>query len=71
MWSRLIADAVAGKAHTGGYNYVFVHRNVPQLLSLWHNGKVISDVSGQHGRPGRADRSSAPSRCSSTSRSAR
>jgi hypothetical protein len=51
VWSKLIADAVAGKTHTGGYNYVFVHRNVPQLLSLWHNGKVIQTSPGNTGVP--------------------
>ncbi len=55
VWHALIADAIAGKKKTDGYSYVYVHRNVPQLLTLWHNGSIVLDVTGQHGRPGGAD----------------
>ena len=70
VWSALIADAMAGKVRTDGYSYVFVHRRRPQLLSLWHNGRVILTSPGNTGVPA-ARRSSARSRCSSTSPSAR
>ena len=55
VWRALLADAIAGKQRTDGYSYVYVHRNVPQLLTLWHNGKVVLTLAGQHRRPGRAD----------------
>ena len=32
-----------------------MHRNVPQSLNLWHNGRVILKSPGQHGRAGGAD----------------
>jgi peptidoglycan hydrolase-like protein with peptidoglycan-binding domain len=40
VWRSLLADAVAGKRHAGGYSYVIVHQSVPQRLLLWHDGKV-------------------------------
>jgi hypothetical protein len=51
LWKTLLSDAIAGKRRTTGYNYVFVHRNVPQLMSLWHNGKVIVTSPGNTGVP--------------------
>jgi len=51
VWSALIADAVAGRSRSEGYSYVFVHRNEPQLLSLWHNGRVILTSPGNTGVP--------------------
>jgi hypothetical protein len=51
VWHALIADAVAGKRRTDGYSYVYVHRNVPQLLTLWHNGHVVLTSPGNTGVP--------------------
>ncbi|HET8528550.1 MAG TPA: L,D-transpeptidase family protein, partial [Gaiellaceae bacterium] len=51
VWSALLADAVAGKRRTAGYSYVYVHRNVPQLLTLWHNGHVVLTSPGNTGVP--------------------
>ena len=53
-----------------GYSYVYVHRTVPQSLTLWHNGRTIFTSPGNTGVP------AAPTQlgtfpCSSTSRSAR
>jgi peptidoglycan hydrolase-like protein with peptidoglycan-binding domain len=51
VWHALIADAVAGKRQPGGYSYVYVHRNVPQLLTLWHNGRIVLTSPGNTGVP--------------------
>jgi peptidoglycan hydrolase-like protein with peptidoglycan-binding domain len=51
VWSALIADALAGRRHGGGYTYVFVHRSVPQSLNLWHDGRVILSSPGNTGVP--------------------
>jgi hypothetical protein len=51
VWRAVLADAAAGKRHSGGYSYVYVHRNVPQKLTLWHNGKVILTSPGNTGVP--------------------
>jgi L,D-transpeptidase catalytic domain len=51
VWHALLADAVSGKRRTAGYSYVFVHRSVPQLLTLWHDGNVILTSPGNTGVP--------------------
>jgi len=51
VWKALIADALAGKRKNDGYSYVFVHRNVPQSLNLWHDGSVILTSPGNTGVP--------------------
>jgi peptidoglycan hydrolase-like protein with peptidoglycan-binding domain len=51
VWHALIADAVNGKRKDDGYSYVYVHRNVPQLLTLWHNGHVVLTSPGNTGVP--------------------
>jgi len=51
VWRALIGDAIAGKRRTGGYSYVYVHRDVPQSLNLWHNGRVILSSPGNTGVP--------------------
>jgi hypothetical protein len=51
VWHAVIADAIAGKRKTDGYSYVYVHRDVPQLLTLWHNGRVVLTSPGNTGVP--------------------
>ena len=51
VWHALLADAIAGTRRTDGYSYVYVHRNVPQLLTLWHNGKIVLTSPGNTGVP--------------------
>ncbi|MGH3004262.1 MAG: L,D-transpeptidase, partial [Gaiellaceae bacterium] len=51
VWRALLADAVAGKRRDDGYSYVFVHRNIPQLLTLWHDGQVVLTSPGNTGVP--------------------
>ena len=51
VWAALIADRRAGKRRAEGYSYVFVHRNLPQSLNLWHNGHVILTSPGNTGVP--------------------
>ena len=51
VWRALIADELAGKRHTGGYSYVYVHTALPQLLTLWHDGKVVLTSPGNTGIP--------------------
>jgi hypothetical protein len=49
VWHDVLADAVEGVRRTDGYSYVYVHRNVPQLLTLWHNGRVVLTSPGNTG----------------------
>ena len=51
VWHALLTDAIAGKTRTDGYSYVYVHRNVPQLLTLWHNGHIVITSPGNTGVP--------------------
>ena len=41
VWHKLIDDAIAGKRLTSGYSYVYVHREVPETLTLWHDGHTV------------------------------
>ncbi len=51
VWKTLIAEAIAGKAPQAHYNYVYVHRNVPQLLTLWSDGRTVFTSPGNTGVP--------------------
>jgi peptidoglycan hydrolase-like protein with peptidoglycan-binding domain len=51
VWHALLTDAISGKEKTDGYSYVYVHRNVPQLLTLWHNGRTVLTSPGNTGVP--------------------
>jgi len=51
VWRALLVDALAGTHHPGGYSYVYVHRNLPQSLNLWHDGRVILTSPGNTGVP--------------------
>jgi hypothetical protein len=41
VWRKLIDDAIAQKRLTSGYSYVYVHREVPETMTLWHNGQTV------------------------------
>src|SRR5580692_802254 len=41
VWHLLLSDALAGKHLTTGYSYVYVHREIPETMTLWHNGRTI------------------------------
>jgi peptidoglycan hydrolase-like protein with peptidoglycan-binding domain len=41
VWHALLSDAIAGKRLSGGYTYVYVHREVPETLTLWHAGHTV------------------------------
>src|SRR5262249_41909701 len=51
VWKAVIADAVAHKRRPDGYSYGYVHRNVPQLLTRWHNGQTVLPSPGNTGVP--------------------
>ena len=41
VWHALLLDAIAGKRQSTGYSYVYVHREVPEQMTLWHDGRTI------------------------------
>ena len=51
VWGALLADTIAGRRRTDGYSYVYVHRAVPQSLTLWHAGRTILRSPGNTGVP--------------------
>jgi hypothetical protein len=51
VWRGLLTDAISGKKRADGYSYVYVHRSLPQLLTLWHNGKFVLSSPGNTGVP--------------------
>ena len=41
VWHLLLTDAIAGKRLSSGYSYVYVHREVPETMTLWHDGQTV------------------------------
>jgi L,D-transpeptidase catalytic domain len=41
VWHTLLSNAIAGKRSSSGYTYVYVHRGVPEKLTLWHDGQTV------------------------------
>ena len=51
VWRALIGAAIAGTRHTAPYSYVYVHRNLPQRLTLWSAGRTVLTSPGNTGVP--------------------
>jgi peptidoglycan hydrolase-like protein with peptidoglycan-binding domain len=51
VWHALMTDAVIGRRSHAGYSYVYVHRKVPQLLTLWSDGHTVLTSPGNTGVP--------------------
>ena len=41
VWRKLMSDAIAGKRLHEGYSYVYVHREVPETMTLWSAGRTV------------------------------
>jgi peptidoglycan hydrolase-like protein with peptidoglycan-binding domain len=41
VWRALLSDAIAGKRLSSGYSYVYVHREVPETMTLWSAGRTV------------------------------
>jgi hypothetical protein len=41
VWRALMSNAIAGKRLSSGYSYVYVHREIPETATLWHDGRTI------------------------------
>jgi peptidoglycan hydrolase-like protein with peptidoglycan-binding domain len=41
VWHALLSDAIAGKRLNSGYSYVYVHREVPETMTLWSAGRTV------------------------------
>jgi lipoprotein-anchoring transpeptidase ErfK/SrfK len=41
VWKALLAAAARNQRNTHGYSYAVASQNVPQRLTIWHNGHVV------------------------------
>jgi peptidoglycan hydrolase-like protein with peptidoglycan-binding domain len=41
VWKALLAAAAKHQRNTHGYSYAIAKQNVPQRLTIWHNGHVV------------------------------
>ncbi len=41
VWRKLLSDAIAQKRLTEPYSYVYVHREVPEVATLWSAGHIV------------------------------
>jgi hypothetical protein len=41
VWHALLGAAIAGKHLSSGYSYVYVHREVPETMTLWSAGRTV------------------------------
>jgi peptidoglycan hydrolase-like protein with peptidoglycan-binding domain len=52
VWHALLDYAIAGKQLTSGYSYVYVHREVPETMTLWHDGRIVESSPANTGITG-------------------
>jgi hypothetical protein len=41
VWRALLHDAIAGKRLGEPYSYVYVHREIPEVMTLWSAGRTV------------------------------
>ncbi len=51
VWAALLQAAITGSHHSAPYSYVYVHRNLPQHLTLWSAGHTVLVSPGNTGIP--------------------
>jgi lipoprotein-anchoring transpeptidase ErfK/SrfK len=53
VWEKLMEATIAGETKAEpGYNYVEVSTNLPETVTVFHNGKVVVEGPGNTGIPG-------------------
>jgi hypothetical protein len=52
VWHALLADAIAGRHFGEAYSYVYVHREVPETMTLWSAGRTIETAPANTGIAG-------------------
>ena len=51
VWHTLLRDAIASRRLATPYSYVYVRKQVPQLLTLWSAGRTVLTSPGNTGVP--------------------
>jgi hypothetical protein len=52
VWHALLVDAIAGKRFTEAYSYVYVHREIPETMTLWSAGRTVESSPANTGIAG-------------------
>jgi peptidoglycan hydrolase-like protein with peptidoglycan-binding domain len=53
VWSDLLAAVAKGKDNPNGYTYALANQNLPETLTVWHDGRVVLESPANTGIPGR------------------
>jgi peptidoglycan hydrolase-like protein with peptidoglycan-binding domain len=51
VWSDLLAAVAKGKDNPNGYTYAVADQNVPETLTVWHDGRVVLESPANTGIP--------------------
>jgi peptidoglycan hydrolase-like protein with peptidoglycan-binding domain len=54
VWSDLLAAVAKGKDNPHGYTYALANQNLPETLTVWHDGRVVLKTLANTGIPGRS-----------------
>ena len=51
FWSRLFTAVAKGQKNPNGYTYALANQHYPDMLTIWHNGKVVLKSAANTGIP--------------------
>jgi peptidoglycan hydrolase-like protein with peptidoglycan-binding domain len=51
VWSDLLAAVAKGKHNPNGYTYALANQNLPETLTVWHDGHVVLESAANTGIP--------------------
>jgi peptidoglycan hydrolase-like protein with peptidoglycan-binding domain len=54
VWTDLLAAVAKGKQNPNGYTYALANQNLPETLTVWHDGQVVLKTLANTGIPGRS-----------------
>ena len=55
VWNALLKAVAADQRNTNGYTYAIAREGNPETLTIWHNGRKVLRIAGQHRDLGGAD----------------
>ena len=53
VWTDLLAAVAKDKQNPNGYTYALANQNLPETLTVWHDGRVVLKTPANTGIPGR------------------
>jgi peptidoglycan hydrolase-like protein with peptidoglycan-binding domain len=54
VWTDLLSAVAKGKQNPNGYTYALANQNLPETLTVWHDGRVVLKTLANTGIPGRS-----------------